>query len=187
MQTAAEVHVDFAQQPAGALHPRVSSGPPAFSDRCPVSSIQTRALPSGNLPMLRGQAFNGLKRAHWACAPGEVRHPLRVPPAISDQKVSQVIRCSTEKPSRKPMTGPTTADMRTAALDPAARQVVSRPWTQVWRNSVNGRTSIGLKCPFCNEVVQAFVWSLPNGKRCYCGAFHGRLQSTHWIDHECAQ
>ncbi|WP_162892738.1 hypothetical protein [Pseudomonas savastanoi] len=67
-----------------------------------------------------------------------------------------------------------------AAMNENARQVESRRWMQAWRQPENGRTSIGLECPFCLEVVKAYVWSLPNGKRCPCGAFHGRFMSTHW-------
>jgi hypothetical protein len=81
---------------------------------------------------------------------------------------------------RLPERGPTGKDVSLAAQNPEARQVESRRWYEKWRHSVNGKTSIGLECPFCYEVIQAFVWSLPNGKRCTCGAFHGRLQSTHW-------
>lgn len=42
-----------------------------------------------------------------------------------------------------------------------------------------GKTRIDLRCPFCNSVVTAYLWSLPNGKRCDCGAMAGRDGTFH--------
>lgn len=137
-------------------------------------------------PMLPGQAFNGLKRSHWDCSPNvtierpeslsRVADKAPAPASASAKVLSDPNRLA----PRLPEPGPTGKDVNLAAQDPEARQVETRRWYEKWRNSVNGKTSIGLECPFCYEVIKAFVWSLPNGKRCPCGAFHGRLQSTHW-------
>lgn len=140
-------------------------------------------------PMLPGQAFNGLRGAHWDCAQGSpVPEPIfaRPKPATTSEKLSEAKApegLSRGEP-RKPEKGPTGRDVHLAATVPGARQIETRRWVETWRSSANGRTSIGLECPFCFEIVRAYVWSLPNGKRCTCGAFHGRLQSTHWRDEE---
>lgn len=44
----------------------------------------------------------------------------------------------------------------------------------------NGRTRIKIACPFCGEVVTAYLWSLAGGgKRCPgCGALHGHQGFT---------
>ena len=35
----------------------------------------------------------------------------------------------------------------------------------------HGRSTIILECPFCNEKVEAYIWSLRGcGKKCICGA-----------------
>lgn len=37
--------------------------------------------------------------------------------------------------------------------------------------SEHGRSTIILKCPFCDEKIEAFIWSLRGcGKKCACGA-----------------
>jgi len=37
----------------------------------------------------------------------------------------------------------------------------------------NGKTHFDIKCPFCGEVVTAYLWSLSGGgKKCPCGAMH---------------
>ena len=135
-------------------------------------------------PMLPGQAFNGLKGSHWNCAPTvrfERPEPFfrvidKAPAPVSEKVVSDHNRPAPRLPEK----GPTSKDIRLAAQNPEARQIESRRGYEMWRRPVNGKTSIGLECPFCYTIVQAFVWSLPNGKRCPCGAFHGRLLSTHW-------
>lgn len=139
-------------------------------------------------PMVEGQAFHGIRRSHWVCAQRETPEPVQTifsvvhpAPVMSPAPAVDPRTTCAERPApRSPERGPTSADVRLAAMNENARQVESRPWAQVWRRPENGRTSIGLECPFCFEVVKAYVWSLPNGKRCPCGAFHGRLSSTHW-------
>jgi hypothetical protein len=38
-----------------------------------------------------------------------------------------------------------------------------------------GRSRIVFYCPFCDERVEAYTWSLAgSGKRCLCGAMHYR-------------
>ena len=138
-------------------------------------------------PMVEGQAFHGIRQAHWDCAQ---QVPAESPPKHSNVHASpeasvDLRHARGERPQpRMPERGPTTADVRIAAMDKTARQVESRQWAEVWRTPENGRTCIGLECPFCFEVVKAYVWSLPNGKRCLCGAFHGRYMSTHWLQEE---
>lgn len=145
----------------------------------------TRLCTICDQPMVEGQAFNGLRRAHWDCAKGAPvpeRITARSQPATIAEKLSEdkaPERLPRGEP-RKPEKGPTGTDVRSAASVPGSRQIESRPWVATWRSTENGKTSIGLECPFCFEIVRAYVWSLPNGKRCPCGAFHGRVQSTHW-------
>ncbi|TCV51436.1 hypothetical protein [Pseudomonas sp. 460] len=151
---------------------------PAEAPRCSIC----------NAPMIEGQAFHGIRQSHWDCAQRVPRDPvptcfpsvhpaqgMPVPPTIVEDAAGAV-----RPVPRSPERGPTSADVRMAAMSENARQVESRRWMQAWRQPENGRTSIGLECPFCFEVVKAYVWSLPNGKRCSCGAFHGRFLSTHW-------
>lgn len=139
-----------------------------------------------NNPMVEGQAFNGMRRAHWDCAEGS---PLltslfnrRAPESqLALDKVKAGINAPIDRPApRVPEPGPTSADVRRAGMSEAARQVESRRWIEVSRSPENGKTRIGLECPFCYAIVRAYVWSLPNGKRCECGAYHGRALSTHW-------
>lgn len=41
-----------------------------------------------------------------------------------------------------------------------------------------GRSRIVFDCPFCGVEVTAFEWSLAaRGKRCACGALHGRTET----------
>jgi hypothetical protein len=46
-----------------------------------------------------------------------------------------------------------------------------------------GRSSVDIKCPFCDSTTTAFLWSLAGGgKRCggrNCGAMHGSLGITY--------
>jgi hypothetical protein len=136
--------------------------------------------------MVEGQAFNGIKKAHWDCAPGTQSRAKLVAQMIHEAPIQTIQNENTQRdltprpPARPYEKGPTSADVRIAAQDPQARQTEKRKWAEVWRRPVNGKTSIGLECPFCFEVVQSFVWSLPNGKRCTCGALHGRQHSSHW-------
>jgi hypothetical protein len=46
----------------------------------------------------------------------------------------------------------------------------------------NGRTYTNIRCPFCSADTRAYLWSLAaSGKRCSCGALHGRFgQSYRW-------
>lgn len=146
-------------------------------------------------PMVVGQAFHGIRRSHWDCAQREPREPVQnifsiVHPGLEMSlapAVDQIATCAERPAPQSSVRGPTTADIRLASMNENSRQVESRPWAQVWRSPENGRTCIGLECPFCFEVVKAYVWSLPNGKRCPCGAFHGRLLSTHWRQPEPSQ
>lgn len=134
-------------------------------------------------PMIEGQAFHGIRQAHWDCAqqaPAETPARVSFVHAATEAEGAMGESRGLRPQPRMPEPGPTTADVRVASMDRNARQVESRQWAEVWRTPENGRTSIGLECPFCFEVVKAYVWSLPNGKRCLCGAFHGRLKSTHW-------
>ncbi|MGC4151525.1 MAG: hypothetical protein QM628_00405 [Propionicimonas sp.] len=40
----------------------------------------------------------------------------------------------------------------------------------------NGMTTVDIRCPFCDCVVQARTWSLAgSGKRCECGAVFSGL------------
>lgn len=135
-------------------------------------------------PMIKGQAFNGLRKAHWDCAPGVVRASDAVTRVLGESPREVTLKAQKVKnrpAARIAEKGPSFAQMSLARRDAEARQVESRPWVTQWRVSENGKTRIGLECPFCIEVVEIYVWSLPNGKRCLCGAMHGRMGSTHWV------
>lgn len=135
-------------------------------------------------PMIPGQAFNGLKGTHWSCSPGGLTPKPR--PRLKVDEMTETKDTNRPAP-RAPERGPTANDVALAMQNPEARQIESRRWVEKWRSPENGKTCIGLECPFCFEVVKAYVWSLPNGKRCTCGAFHGRMQSTHWSEPKGAQ
>jgi hypothetical protein len=50
-----------------------------------------------------------------------------------------------------------------------------RLYEVAYRVSETGRSRVGIRCPFCDVVTEAYVWSLAgSGKRCECGAVH------HW-------
>ena len=57
--------------------------------------------------------------------------------------------------------------------------VETRPYMAGAYRSRMGRSSVDITCPFCLGVVTAYVWSLPNGKRCPCGALMGSLGQAH--------
>ena len=41
-------------------------------------------------------------------------------------------------------------------------------------SSRHGRSTMMVKCPFCEEEIEVFVWSFAgSGKRCSCGALLG--------------
>ncbi len=42
-----------------------------------------------------------------------------------------------------------------------------------------GRSYIRITCPFCGATVTAYIWSLPSGKRCTCGAMHDNYGRTY--------
>lgn len=42
------------------------------------------------------------------------------------------------------------------------------------RSSRHGRSTMMVKCPFCEEEIEVYIWSLVgSGKRCSCGALLG--------------
>ena len=46
--------------------------------------------------------------------------------------------------------------------------------------SAFGRSYCYITCPFCNESVKAYIWSLAaGGKRCSCGALHTNYGNTY--------
>lgn len=46
-------------------------------------------------------------------------------------------------------------------------------------SQANGRSYTYITCPFCGEVVKAYIWSLcGGGKKCPCGALHGSMGVT---------
>lgn len=47
-------------------------------------------------------------------------------------------------------------------------------FTVIGRRSEMGRSTVDIECPFCKDVVTAYLWSLAgSGKRCTCGAKFG--------------
>lgn len=102
--------------------------------------------------MVEGQSFHGIRQSHWDCAQRVPRDPLpaRFPIVhpVQEMPVSPTgVQGTTgaDRPApRSPERGPTSADVRLAAMNANARQVESRRWMQAWRSPENGRTSIGL-------------------------------------------
>lgn len=42
------------------------------------------------------------------------------------------------------------------------------------RSSRHGRSTMMVRCPFCEEKIEVFIWSFAgSGKRCSCGALLG--------------
>lgn len=47
----------------------------------------------------------------------------------------------------------------------------TRPYAITHGRATMGRAPVEITCPFCDLVVEAFLWSLAGvGKRCPCGA-----------------
>jgi hypothetical protein len=77
---------------------------------------------------------------------------------------------SAPKPKRRPPT-------RWADAKAGSNACEERPWTCSGVTPRMGRSSIAIRCPFCNWLTTAFLWSLSGGgKRCEnraCGALFG--------------
>lgn len=49
-----------------------------------------------------------------------------------------------------------------------------RPYTREGNYSQMGKSYTYITCPFCNDTVKAYIWSLAgSGKKCTCGVLHG--------------
>lgn len=60
-------------------------------------------------------------------------------------------------------------------------QTETREYEVGSERSEMGRSTKEIRCPFCRAWVTAYVWSLPNGKRCECGALFGAEGRVyHW-------
>ena len=54
-----------------------------------------------------------------------------------------------------------------------------KPFQVHSRRSEMGKTNVTIDCVFCSHSFIAFVWSLPNGKKCpECGALYTRLHAV---------
>ena len=54
-----------------------------------------------------------------------------------------------------------------------------RPYAVLRGYQRGGCRLIDIRCPFCNAVVTAHVWSLAgSGKKCECGSLHTYMQGT---------
>lgn len=52
-------------------------------------------------------------------------------------------------------------------------------------SSRHGRSTMMVKCPFCEEEVEVFIWSFAgSGKRCSCGALLGRITCVKEVEDE---
>lgn len=52
---------------------------------------------------------------------------------------------------------------------------MSKNWIYMGKgpHSGTGKSTIKIRCPYCDATVVAYVWSLAgSGKRCTCGAIH---------------
>lgn len=62
-----------------------------------------------------------------------------------------------------------------------ADQVEQRPNSIRDGRHAMGRSTVIVTCPFCHADIEAYAWSLAgSGKRCTCGALHGRDMSQGW-------
>lgn len=58
---------------------------------------------------------------------------------------------------------------------PGSNRIEHRQGVLLRKSSRPGRSTVTLRCPFCEIPVTAYVWSLNGGgKRCDCGALAGR-------------
>lgn len=49
-----------------------------------------------------------------------------------------------------------------------------REYKVLHRYDCVGRSSVTFHCPWCNDHIEAFIWSIcGGGKRCECGAIFG--------------
>lgn len=52
-------------------------------------------------------------------------------------------------------------------------------------SSRHGRSTMMVKCPFCEEEVKVFIWSFAgSGKRCSCRALLGRTTCVKEVEDE---
>jgi hypothetical protein len=55
----------------------------------------------------------------------------------------------------------------------------TRTYEVLYERAEFGRSVVGIRCPYCGAVTEAYVWSLAgSGKRCACGAVHHWLHQT---------
>lgn len=53
------------------------------------------------------------------------------------------------------------------------------------RSSRHGRSTMMVKCPFCEEELEVYIWSFAgSGKRCSCGALLGMYGCVKEIENE---
>lgn len=53
------------------------------------------------------------------------------------------------------------------------------------RSSRHGRSTMMVKCPFCEEELEVYIWSLAgSGKRCSCGALLGMYGCVKEVENE---
>lgn len=68
-------------------------------------------------------------------------------------------------------------------IDTPDRDLVeSRRYEVGRRREAVGKTTIEIRCPFCERTTDVYVWSLSGGgKRCGCGALFGSTGfAYHW-------
>lgn len=52
-------------------------------------------------------------------------------------------------------------------------------WFYEYSNNSRGRIPIQINCPFCDELVSGYLWSVSgSGKKCKCGAIIYRQNAT---------
>lgn len=52
-------------------------------------------------------------------------------------------------------------------------------------SSEHGRSTMIVKCPFCKEEFEVYIWSFAgSGKRCSCGALLGRTTCVKEVEDE---
>lgn len=74
---------------------------------------------------------------------------------------------------------------RTAFSDIHGGACESRLYTYSNVRARVGRTSLDIRCPFCEQRVTAFLWSLSGGgKRCDCGAIFSARNTAYKLKGE---
>lgn len=53
------------------------------------------------------------------------------------------------------------------------------------RSSRHGKSTMMVRCPFCEEMLEVYIWSFAgSGKKCSCGALLGRFTCAKEVEND---